>query len=388
MELDPRTLVVASLLSAVLLGSVSLAFAIMRGSSRVIGNWGKAMLLLALGMLGLALRGLIPDWISIALANTVIVAALVLAVRSLRRFLGSAPRDLLGWGLTGALLVYLLLFSVVWPSNVARIVAVSTAIAIIATRAALLLRRNAPAACRLSCRFTEAVLWGTAAMTAARGVSILIAPSEDVMAPGTLNAATFMFYASFIIVATLGVMWMEIESLQGDLVRSAHYDSLTGLYNRGTFLGEFEREVSRCGRGGPAFSLAIFDLDRFKLINDRHGHPAGDRVLKGFADVLRASIRKHDAAGRYGGEEFSLLMPNTGKDTAARVAERVRRDLEGRGLMVEGKRMEVTVSGGVATYGVDGEDWDTLLSAADTALYEAKNGGRNRILMANKPGTA
>lgn len=388
MELDPRTLIVASVLSALLLGSVSIAFATMRGSSRVIGAWGIAMLVLAAGMLGLALRGAIPDWISIALANTTVVAALVLALRSLRRFLGSAPRDLLGWGLTGALFAYLLLYSVVWPSNVARTVAISTAVAIVAMRAALLLRRRAPAACRLSCRFTEIVFWGAAAMTAARGVSILIVPSDNVMAPSPLNAATFMLYATFIIVATLGVMWMEIESLQGDLVRSAHYDSLTGIYNRGTFFEECVRELSRCARGGPAFSLAIFDLDHFKLVNDRYGHPVGDRVLKSFADVLQASIRKHDRVGRYGGEEFALLMPSTGKDTAARVAERVRREVEARGVMVDDRRINVTVSGGVAAYGTDGEDWDTLLSAADTALYAAKDAGRNRIVMAGTPGKA
>ena len=388
MELDPRTLVVASLLSALLLGSVSIAFATMRGSSRVIGAWGIAMLVLAGGMLGLALRGAIPDWISIAVANTTVVAALVLALRSLRRFLGSAPRDLLGWGLTGALFAYLLLYSVVWPSNVARTVAISTAIAIVAVRGALLLRSSAPAACRLSCRFTEIAFWVAAAMTAVRGVGILIVPSENVMAPSPLNAATFMLYAAFIIVATLGVMWMEIESLQGDLVRSAHYDSLTGIYNRGTFLEECARELSRCARGGPGFSLAVFDLDHFKLVNDRYGHPVGDRVLKSFADVLRASIRKHDRVGRYGGEEFALLMPNTGKDTAARVAERVRREVEARGVMVDERRIDVTVSGGVAAYGTDGEDWDTLLSAADTALYAAKDAGRNRIVMAGTPGKA
>ena len=388
MELDPRTLIVASLVSAALLGSVSIVFAAMRGSSRVIGGWGVVMLLLAAGMLGLALRGLIPDWVSIAAANTTIVAALVVALRSLRRFLGSTPRDLLGWGLTGALFAYLLLFSVTWPSNVARTVAISTAIAIMAVRAALLLRHLAPAACRLSCRFTEIVFWAAAAMTAARGVSILLVPSDDVMAPGSLNAATFLFYAAFIIVATLGVMWMEIESLQGDLVRSAHYDSLTGIYNRGTFLEECARELSRCARGGPAFSLAVFDLDHFKLVNDRHGHPVGDRVLKSFAEVLRASIRKHDTVGRYGGEEFALLMPNTGKDTAARVAERVRREVEARGVMAEGRRIEVTVSDGIASYGADGEDWDTLLSAADSALYAAKDAGRNRIVMAGTPGKA
>lgn len=225
-------------------------------------------------------------------------------------------------------------------------------------------------------------------MTLGRVVGTLLFPPASSLAPGPLNAAAFLSYAGFIIVATLGVMWMEIESLQGDLVRAARYDSLTGLHNRGTFLEEFEREVSRCVRGTPAFSLAMFDLDRFKRLNDEFGHPFGDRALKAFAEVLRAGIRKHDTVGRYGGEEFALLMPNTGKETAMRVAERVRRDLEARGIIVEGKRVAVTVSGGVASFGEDGEDWDSLLTAADDALYQAKDAGRNQIMSARKPGRA
>lgn len=385
MALDPRTLIVASLLIAVLLGAVSLAFATMRGSSRVIGAWGRAMLLLAVGLLGLALRGMIPDWISIAVANTAVVFALVLALRSLRVFLGSAPRDAMEWGLVGALFLYLLLHTEFSPSVQARTVAVAIALAVIGVRGALLLRRHATAAARLSCRFTEYVFWAYAAMTAARAAGALLGGADNMLAPTQANTASFLSYVGFITVATLGVMWMEIETLQSELVRSARYDSLTDLYNRGTFLAEFEREVSRSARGGPAFSLAIFDLDRFKLLNDRYGHPVGDRVLKAFADALRASIRKHDVVGRYGGEEFALLMPQTGKETALRVADRVRQELETRGVSVDGKRIEVTVSAGIASYGLDGQDWDALLTAADDALYEAKNAGRNRICAATPP---
>ena len=383
MELDTRTLIVASLLSAGLMGAVSLAFATLRGASRIIGRWGKAMLVLAAGLLGLALRGAIPDWMSMALASTVIVAALVIAMRSLRLFLGSAPRDLAGWSLTAALFLFLLTFAVIWPSTIARTVGISTAIAIIAFRAAALLRSSAPPQCRLSARFTEYMFWTTAVATVGRGAGTLLAGTEDVMQTDALNAATFLAYTGFITVSTLGVMWMEIETLQSELVRSAHFDSLTNLFNRGTFLTECEREVSRTARGGAAFSLAIFDLDRFKQVNDRYGHPAGDQVLKAFAEVLRTGIRKHDTAGRYGGEEFALLMPQTGKDTALRVAERIRRALEARGVNVDIGRIEVTVSAGVATYGADGEDWDALLSAADTALYEAKNHGRNQVAAAD-----
>lgn len=379
MELDPRTLVVGSVLSAVLLGAVSLAFATLSGSQRIIASWGVAMLVLALGLLGLGLRGEIPLWLSAVVGNWLIVVAIVLAMRALRVFVGSAPRDLLSWILLGALLLLLLYFTEVRPSNIGRTVAISAALGIVAARAALLLRRRAPAQCRRSSRVTEYVFWGVAAVTALRILATLLFPPSGSLAPGALNASVFLFYSGFIIVSSLSVMWMEIERLQADLVYSARFDSLTGVLNRGTFLGEFEREVSRAARGGAPFSLAIFDLDRFKLLNDRYGHPTGDLVLKAFAEVLRQGIRKHDTVGRYGGEEFSLLMPETGKDTALRVAERVRRELETRGVNADGARIEVTVSGGVATYGVDGHDWDSLLSAADTALYEAKEAGRNRI---------
>jgi diguanylate cyclase (GGDEF)-like protein len=383
MELDPRTLIVASLLTAGLMGAVSLGFATLRGSSRVIGSWGKALLVLAAGLLGLSLRGLIPDWISIALANTAIVGAMVLAIRGLRVFLGSKPRDLMALALLPGLFAYLLVFSVVAPSNIARSFAIASALGVIAARTALLLRSKAPAQSRLSCRFTEYVFWGVALACSTLVVGTAFFGTEDALHPDTLHAATFLAYAAFIMITTLGVMWMEIETLQAELVYSAHYDSLTGIYNRGTFLQEFEREVSRAGRAGGAFSLAIFDLDHFKQLNDRFGHPVGDQVLRRFADVLRSGIRKHDTVGRYGGEEFALLMPQTGKDTALRVAERVRSALETRGVNVEGRRVDVTVSGGIATYGLDGHDWDTLLSAADTALYEAKDGGRNRIATAS-----
>jgi diguanylate cyclase (GGDEF)-like protein len=388
MDLDPRSIVFASLLSAVLLGGVSVGFATVRGSSRIIGAWGWAMLVLAAGLLGLGLRGHVPLWLSAIAGNTLIVTGIALAMRALRVFTGSRPRDGLSMALIGALVLMLVYFTEVRDSSVGRTIAISAALGIIALRAALLLRRAAPPECRLSSRVTEYVFWSVAWITAFRILGTLMFPPPATLAHGVFNASLFLFYSAFILISTLSVMWMEIESLQAELVRSARYDSLTGVLNRGSFLAEFEREVARCERGEPAFSLAIFDLDRFKRLNDEYGHPFGDQVLKSFAAVLRAGIRRPDTVGRYGGEEFALLMPNTGRETALRVAERVRRDLESRGITVDGRKIEVTVSGGLSTYGKDGEDWDSLLSAADEALYKAKEGGRNRIVSAGTPDTA
>lgn len=385
MELDPRTLIAASMLVSAVLGLASVVFSMLRGGTRLIGAWGWAMLLLSAGLLLIALRGTLPDAMSIVLGNTAIVAALVLGIRSLRIFVGVPTQDALGWSLTAALALLMLFFSEVRPNHDARVFASSTAIAVICMRMALLLRRHAPPSCRLSANFAQGVFWLAGAGAVGRIAGTLMHPSVDFLAPLPLNAAVFLSNAGFIVAGTLAATAMEIEALQGELLRLARTDALTGLGNRGAFGEEFRRELSRCARNGPAFSLALFDLDRFKLLNDRLGHPAGDLALKAFAEVLRSSTRQHDSLARYGGEEFALLMPQTDKETAARVAERVRQQVEERGLPAGAELARVTVSGGVATYGIDGTDWDALISAADAALYEAKNTGRNRVVTA-RPG--
>lgn len=382
MELDPRSLIVASLLCAWLMGAVAVAFASLRGPTRIVGAWGAAIVTLAAGLSGIALRGMLPDWVSIAVSNALVLSGWVLALRSLRLFVGSTPHDLLGWGLTGLMFLFMLYYSEVRPNADARVVAMAAAMGIMSATGAWLLNRRAPADCRLSCRFAELVFWAMAAVNLARVVVALAHPPRDLLAQAPFNAGVFLFYTAFIIVATLAVIAMEIESLQSALFRAARFDALTGLHNRAAFIDEFAREEARARRSGQVFSLAIFDLDHFKAVNDRYGHPAGDQVLKAFAEVLRESIRGYDIAGRYGGEEFALLMPQTGKATAAQVAERVRQALEARGIAAGGERISITVSAGVASHGVDGDDWDALLKAADQALYDAKEAGRNRVVVA------
>ena len=384
MELDPRSLVVAGLMDAALLGVIALAFASREGATRTIGTWGAAMVTLAIGLGGVAAQGVVPDLVSVALANSVIVGALVLALRSLRLMRGQTGRDAWGWGLVALVFVLQLVFLEVLPAYRARVVVISSAMALLFARGALVLHPEVPEEAQRSFRFTEYVLWAAAALTLARAASAFHDRAYDLLAPGMLRASTFLFYISAITSATLGVLWMQIQLLQRDLVHLARVDPLTDVLNRGAFLREFEREVSRAGLEGVTFSLAIFDLDRFKLLNDRYGHPLGDQVLKAFTEILQGAIRKHDVIGRYGGEEFSLLMPNTGEETATRVAERVRREVESRGIEVAGRRIELTVSGGVATFGLDGLDWDSLLSAADTAMYDAKAAGRNQVVSASR----
>ena len=168
--------------------------------------------------------------------------------------------------------------------------------------------------------------------------------------------------------------------------QAAMVDGHTGLYNATFIRRALALEVDRmqrkleAGEGGE-LSVAFFDLDDFKPFNDTYGHLAGDLALMQFASILKTSCRKTDIAGRYGGEEFLLVLPDTAKRNAIRVAERVRSLMERAEIVVDmGEIMaKVTVSAGVATYPEDGDTSEDLIDAADRALYRAKQKGKNRV---------
>lgn len=173
------------------------------------------------------------------------------------------------------------------------------------------------------------------------------------------------------------------EGLQG----LAFTDSLTGLYNFRSFQSRLADEMRRSARYRRPLSLIIVDIDDFKAVNDRYGHPSGDRVLVGIAGALRAAVRGSDVPARYGGEEFAVICPETGAAAAALIAERVRAVVEGhRFLMDDGETCAMTVSAGVASYPANGRDEQALVQAADSALYEAKRSGKNTVVSALQAG--
>jgi diguanylate cyclase (GGDEF)-like protein len=160
-------------------------------------------------------------------------------------------------------------------------------------------------------------------------------------------------------------------------------DSLTGLFNRRYFDDRLFEELQRAIRYDSSFSLAIFDIDDFKLFNDTEGHPAGDEVLKAIADISRESVRSIDIITRFGGEEFAIIMPQTERDEAFLVAERTRNNIKElkHARWENFPRQEITVSIGIATFPSDGKDARTLLISADKALYRAKVSGKDRTVV-------
>jgi diguanylate cyclase (GGDEF)-like protein/PAS domain S-box-containing protein len=161
--------------------------------------------------------------------------------------------------------------------------------------------------------------------------------------------------------------------------RATTCDHLTGIANRRAFFEAAEIELERWQRWPRKLSLVLFDADHFKRVNDTHGHPAGDAVLRHLAVLLTATFRQVDLVARVGGEEFAVLLPSTDAEGAAAVAERLRLAVESQTVEFDGVTIPFTISAGVATMHADLGDLDALMKRADQALYAAKAAGRNRI---------
>ncbi|PAV24951.1 diguanylate cyclase [Tamilnaduibacter salinus] len=175
-----------------------------------------------------------------------------------------------------------------------------------------------------------------------------------------------------------------LERANRQLEALSQVDRLTGLLNRGTWETILIEELERHRRYGQDCALVMMDIDHFKQVNDVHGHLAGDEVLRMVANVFRECLRQVDIAGRYGGEEFALMLPETGNDGALLVCERLREAIEARSVTtLGGETLSVTVSLGVATVKASDRHHEEWLERADKALYEAKNTGRNRVVVSS-----
>jgi two-component system cell cycle response regulator len=174
--------------------------------------------------------------------------------------------------------------------------------------------------------------------------------------------------------------------LSGNNVERAYYeeiyrvmtvDGLTGAYNKRYLMETLDREAARSRRYGRDLSLVMFDIDRFKGINDTHGHLGGDVVLSAVCQAIMAEIREEDVLARYGGEEFAVLLPETDLEQALVLAEKLRAIVAAAELVVDDERVPVTISLGVACLAPELESVEDLLRRADERLYEAKRAGRN-----------
>jgi len=382
MHIDLFTVLLFGFFVSALLGVLFLAFWINDRRSTWFAWWGAAFFLSALVVPLTAPRGIISDFITIGLANAVMLVGLGCAWQAARAFEKRRPKT-----------VSLIIPPAVWlvaclvptfiESVAARILLASVLTAPLKLLVAYEYWRGR--AERLLSRWPLIVLFASFAfLDGIRIPAVAFLPFPFGALP--MQAGWFAAYnlavVLHVIVLTVLVVSMTKERLELQQRTIAQTDPLTGALNRRAFMWRGLRLLRRHQRDNQPAALLFFDLDRFKALNDRYGHGAGDTVLLRFVAVVQNNMRPGDFLFRLGGEEFCSLLSHTNAAQGHRVAERIREQFEALTVVTSGGSIKATVSIGVACSDSFGHDLEVLTRRADDAVYAAKRQGRNRAVIA------
>ncbi len=348
-------------------------------SNRVYLAWSGSFALGTSGLAMVGLRGQIDAFLSIDIANALILAGAGLLWSGVRRFDG---RDAASATVLMPTVVWLLLLRIpaIHGSTPTRYVLMSALTTFICLGVAYELRRKHDEwmGSRRALTFLAAIL---GIVFLLRGVLSAFLP-----VPGTFDEPTGLWFGLIsttpLLALVAGVMFgvgFVRERRERELSQLATLDELTGTLNRRGFFDSAARQMAAARRGRLEVALLLFDLDRFKRINDEFGHGAGDLVLRVFANVAMSELRRDDVFGRIGGEEFAALLTGADEAQAGLVAERIRQALNDKAIIYGESRLSPTVSTGVVSRAAGQADLASLIATADAALYRAKDSGRDRV---------
>ena len=350
-----------------------------------LGRWAAALLVNAIGHLLIMLRGLIPDLLSIVVGNLMLSSVFVGMIAAVYQFQGRPVR----WPLLLAPPLLVLVFVSVFIDNFpARVSFVGLVIGLQAVWALLAALSHRHATVGRGQWLLVAGLSLEAVVLGGRALVAISTHSEatNILQGSGLQTLTFLATFSVVLVSSVGFVFMSRDRADENNRVLAALDPLTGVANRRSLIAALDRDVARAQRMREPMALMMVDIDHFKDVNDQYGHPAGDRVLCSVVNVLRQRVRAQDLVGRYGGEEFMVLLPDTGLTGAEQLARELCKAVEESRCPadgVPGPGIAVTVSIGVFGGRLEsGDSWDMLIAAADRALYQAKNNGRNRVEVA------
>lgn len=348
-----------------------------------LGYWSLSLVLHALGYFFLALRGQVPDEISILLANLLGSAAMACVLAAVCRFMGHAlPWRRMVWPVAAAAP----LIAVFLDDYVARLVIGGTLYPLQIMLALSVLWRGRRTVPGRGLRLVMLGMGVQAGMLLLRGLlaALGLMPTDGGLLQGNaMQAATVLVTFLVVLVASLGFIFMAKDRADEANRLLAAHDVLTGAANRRTLIIALDRDVARAVRTRQPLAVLMVDVDHFKAVNDTYGHLAGDHLLRHLVHVLRSRVRSQDLVGRYGGEEFLVLLPDTHLRGATELAQQLRQAVEQSACDYADQRIAVTVSIGVFGGRLEpGDSWDMLIHAADRALYAAKAAGRNRVEVA------
>jgi len=348
-------------------------------------RFSRGLLLFVFGWGMLGLRGIIPDFLSIVVANVILVLAVGVFYQAIRRFQEQAYNNYFIFLVAAAVALEQLYFTYVDDSFLIRTILASIAVSLLLIHSAqaLVFRQHKPLPTSHWLTASGFILvalitLGRAAYEAIPGNAL-----ESYFIPAPVQDITFMGFFIGMIAILFGFVLMIYDKMNARLELLATHDSLTGVYNRRTILELLKVASAGSRRNQTSLTVMMIDLDEFKSVNDTHGHMEGDGVLQAVSGTMKSVLREQDAIGRYGGEEFLAVLPNTDEAGAQKLAERLRAAVESATLQAAGQPISLTVSIGVASAEPALNSGDLLLRRADGALMGAKRQGRDQVVMAS-----
>lgn len=384
MSLDVRTIMVIFALLAFMFFCLLELAGLHVGNIRGVRQWAVANLCISLG-LGFAYfytsASLGHNW-AFVLGATFIATGVSLQFTGIQAFKEKRSEWRIALLFVGVFFCQSIWFGILHPDIHSRSMANSFLFALGYAACARMLLVQAVSPLKTAYWFTGLSFALLAVVMLARGVMIWLAPTENygLYVNRPVNSLTFTIACMIQICVTFGFILMLNYRLIADLHNIASRDALTGALNRRRLEDDATRLKARCMRTGETLAIMMIDIDHFKSINDRFGHPIGDEVLRSLADIAQKSIRPEDYFARYGGEEFCMLLTSTTESEAWELAERLRLAYAKFKLDVGKESVSVTASIGVADSTSVGLDFSALVIAADQALYHAKQEGRNRVV--------
>jgi diguanylate cyclase len=384
MNLDSRTMIV--MMSALILlfsGLLTLA-GLHAGNTRGVQHWSAGGLLIGVGLGSSYFQQAVPGsaWV-IVFGSTLAAAGMGLQFNGIQAFKTGLYNKYIPWSLAGLVFLHSIWFVILYPDVHARVVANSLVFALCNAACARALFIPIEQPLRTAYWFTGASFSVVAATLLLRAVIVFLAPANTygLYLPTPINPVSFFIGSMGQMCLAFGFVLMLNYRLSADLQKLALSDSLTGALNRRSLEQEAARLSARCTRTGDVLAIMMIDVDHFKTINDRYGHPIGDEVLKCLAEVAKKTIRSDDYFARYGGEEFCILLPSTIEKDAWLLADRLRQNYATLILEFGGETFCSTISIGVSDSVHAGLEFTSLVAAADQAMYRAKQEGRNRVVM-------
>ncbi len=378
------------IVASILLCCACLGLGIAHKSSPVLKGLGWLAGAFTAGTLGVAVIlavGAGAPSSSLLIANTLILLAYVAFHVSVQEIGGDGSRiPSLGLMLLTAQITLYPLFEMLHRVEQLSVVTLALTLAIQALHTVTYLQRQRRKGMVASIFLSIGLLTAFAGFNIFRAVALLVLGTpSDPRAPNPFEVATGIVFLATALGLGFSVFWMTSMQLRLDLERLASTDPLTGVFNRRSFMAQCEQELQRVARSGEPVSLALIDLDHFKLVNDLHGHDTGDAALCAVASQLKGTVREKDILGRWGGEEFIVLLSGASAEQAMDVARRLQSCVASISLAQPkserlGPPIRLAISAGVATASGAVHDIGDLIRQCDEALYCAKAAGRNRIV--------